>query len=310
MANPRLPAPHWDDLPDSVRLPFSPDDADLRHQLGLEWGLARPDGLLTVEGVAVLASGALLPVPHGLCFEVAWHRLPIDQQPAEQGSPAWVALSGPPLPTSVRALSGEIATSWQGDHAPALEELLVELLANAAVHRSYEGEHLTAPTKLEVFTDAIRIWTPGAPVARLARSGRWFTGCRLRNPTLGAALRQVGLVRLKGHTARGIQGMARSAGTELLLDVNDDGVTVMLRARDPAPQIEWRGAGARERRQIVLAAMRGQSWMTCREIAQRAAQPGSSTRRTLKALVDDGVVERERSGHSAPNQRYRVASSR
>ena len=310
MPTPSCPAVRWDELPDAVRLPFSPDEVDLGLGHGVEWGLALPDGDRTLEGVAVLASGARWAVPRGLCVEVASHRLPIDDGHAVDRPPAWLALSGPPIPTSVRALAAEVATSWQGEHAPALEELLVELLANAAAHRSYEGEQLGTPTKLEVFTDAIRLWSPGAPVARIARSGRWFTGCRLRNPTLASALREVGLVRLKGHSARGIQGMARAAGTELLLDTDGDGVETVLRTRTQESEVEPRGAGARERRQIILAAMRGRSWLTSREIAQLAEQPGSSTRRTLKALVDEGLVDRERSGHSAPNQRYRVARSR
>jgi ATP-dependent DNA helicase RecG len=108
---------------------------------------------------------------------------------------------------------------------------LDQLLANAIMHRNYEGTN--SPVRITWFDDRIEILSPGGPFGSVTRANFGQPGVAdYRNPNLAEALRVLGFVQRFGvgiATAR--RALAGAGHPSLELLVEDHHVCVIIRAR-------------------------------------------------------------------------------
>ncbi len=247
-----------------------------------------------------------------------------------------VERGGAPLSTvlvdgGVEALLKEVARL--SPHLDELRPLIREVLVNAVAHRSYFGDALKESVQVHVFTDGIRVSSPGRPLGRvLGRSGLPDKQYR-RNRHLATLLAMLGFADGRG---RGMDLLAAAlrrdkARVEMSADAAHCVVSVgtprlstgrceasgrrvrvrgrVVRGRAPArtSRSETKpAAGVDGARVVELLTKKGA--MTRREIQEALGTGRSTTGAMLARLCDDGLVRREGAARS-PSVRYLVASA-
>lgn len=106
---------------------------------------------------------------------------------------------------------------------------LQQLTRNALMHRNYEGAH--APVRITWYDDRVEIWSPGGPYGLVNQGNFGRPGVTdYRNPTLAAAMRNLGYVQRFGvglQTAR--RACVENGNPEPEFEVCPEYVAVTLR---------------------------------------------------------------------------------
>ena len=279
-------------------------------------------GILTPD-LAVTRAGALctqreLGPPHPL-------RAPVLLRRFEQGAPEVQHYGLPPVEEQpLEGPLGELLESLVGEllvvgplHTGPEDlrsDLLRELLVNAVGHRSLTDEVLEEPVLVEVFSDELRVTSPGGlcPEVSLAEGrlhGRWS-----RNPALMTLLGRLGLARQQGLGLARVLPATALTGCRLDLVANLDQVIAHV-VVDPALVLANVRPPAAERRQQLPKSLRHQRLLralsttpaqTRRELAGRLQCPGPTVRGDLRELIKRELVAPTNPAPRAPNQSYRL----
>jgi ATP-dependent DNA helicase RecG len=163
--------------------------------------LASPDGTPNVTGLLVLGHDPIAFIP-GAYIQF----LRIDGTSLLDPIMDRKELTGP-LPTILRRLDEitnahiRVATQIVGNTTDIAKPdypmvAMQQLLRNAVIHRNYETSH--APIQWYWFSDRIEIHNPGGLFGRAAERFGQLGGNDYRNPTIAAALYQLGFVQRFG----------------------------------------------------------------------------------------------------------------
>ncbi len=276
----------------------------------LEAGLATEDGDFTLAGAACLASGGR-GLPRALLVSLEWFELPREEAEAREERPSWIGFSPPPLHRGIEALAVELALRGvgPGQRQDIAIQLLREVLFNAVGHRSYHARFQDEAVVVRSWSNAIEVVSPGLLPRSVEVSEGWLRGRWSRNPRLMGQLTRHGCTHQQGIGRERIPGLAGRLGWTVSVFEDGEAVCYLL---ERTPQ---RLRSTRETRQRtsrdelharVLALLRERPPMKAAEIAEQLGVPGSTVRRALKQLHDDGRVEKTILEKSSPRQQYFV----
>jgi hypothetical protein len=189
--------------------------------------------------------------------------------------------------------------------APALREVLL----NAIVHRSYAPEDVERPVRVELYTDAVRVISPGPMLERVRQSDSALPKrAWCRNATLQGFLQALGHV-----SGRGFGFAALAEGGHGLRPVRvqhtRSSVAVLLRPSASAamvpPAPRRRGKSELGRDSIVsLVKVHGPLGRSQLEDLLGLSRPRVS--QLLAGLVKEGRVVPEEAARRSRHQRYRL----
>ncbi len=275
-----------------------------------------PSGQLTIAGA--LAFGRLgAKTPASLLVQEHRHTTgraevldgaPVTTSPTSHAGPARELLSD---------LAGSLVQVLAPRHADAkqAEVLARELLVNALGHRSFEPEFLDRPVKIDIFTDQVRIVSPGGlhPDVQLVK--RRLEGRRSRNPTLLSFLTDMGLARQEGTGLVWADDLARELGYTLHHSATESAVVAPLSVdpkrrvraarmdalRDPKKRLQSDSVD-----QMVLDSLTTDRYRNAKELMTMLGLPRSTLRKALERLDDRGLIERRHESRRSPHQAYRL----
>lgn len=223
--------------------------------------------------------------------------------------PVHARLVPPPEVEAVQAVASDVLAVHT--RAPdLLERALLEVLVNAVGHRSFAPAFVDEPVRVDVFTDLVRVTSPGAaprPVRALDGTivGRWS-----RNPKWMAELCSAGLGHQQGRGLAMAPRLARDAGYGFAVRSTLDAVVAELRAEPerwdlPRDRVRQRQPDAL-RAERILDQLTNADTLSVTELAEALQMPASTVRASLRRLVLDGRVEGTCEAARSPLQRYRL----
>jgi len=173
-----------------------------------------------------------------------------------------------------------------------------EAVANALIHRDY---HRLGAVHVRLENDALVVSNPGGLVDGVTLANLLTTEPRPRNRVLADAMKRIGIVERSGRGVDKIyRGLLKFGRPEPDYS-RTDGNNVVVRLGTDAADLDFgRLVVEQERRShaelpidslIALAALRELKRVTADELAGRIQRDAGSTKRTLEALVEGGLVE-------------------
>ena len=222
-----------------------------------------------------------------------------------------------PIPELLSDLAGSLLQVLAPRHADAAQaELLArELLVNALGHRSFEPAHRDQPVQVDIFTDQVRITSPGGlhPDVQLVK--RSLEGRRSRNPTLMAMLTGLGLARQEGTGVAWAQAISRELGYALQYTTTDDTVVATLNI-DPKRRVRAARMDAlRDPRkrlkpdsvdQMVLDCLTTDRYRSAKELMTTLGRSRGTIRNALERLEGRDLIERRHESRRSPHQGYKL----
>jgi len=188
-----------------------------------------------------------------------------------------------------------------------------EAVANALIHRDY---HRLGAVHVRMNDDALVVSNPGGLVEGVTLVNLLVTEPRPRNPALADAMKRIGIVERSGRGVdtiyRGLLRFGRPAPDYSRTDAQ----SVVLRLPTEAADLGFLKLVVEEenRRQgplpvdslIALATLHELKRMTADQLAARIQRDPATSKRTLEALVETGLVE----AHGSPRSRsYTLSAS-
>ena len=176
---------------------------------------SRRGRVITIAGLVALTQhpGSVLTAAQ---IVVERYACGVEEQVSARYAPAsnrvvnlWVGAALDELPTYLPALAGT-----------RIGPFLKEAILNAVAHRSYAPAHLHEPVRVQLFTDGIRVVSPGSALARVRVDGeRGPVATYCRNPRLMSLLAALGLSEGQGR------GCVLGQGRWTLTDISDGDVS-------------------------------------------------------------------------------------
>ena len=280
-------------------------------------GVLDQQGQISLAGVLCLVRGVQPPVPASWQIAIEWFGSDPVTVRKEGLAPIRFRTWSPPLPIAMDAILDEISVArlFRGRHAEHARAALAEILVNAVAHRCYESGPLE-PIRVRVYPDRVVVVSPGG-----WNGGGTVDGTtgeeredRIFNPRLHALLAALGFCRQQGLGLERARMFGRAVGMRLELDFGEAHVTASLvvdRQRSleiEAPERERSAvlkAPAMVRQERVLDLLRRRVSASKKEIAEALGIPAPSVAKTLKELMEAGLVVRTDRSPRSPLQRYR-----
>lgn len=279
--------------PDLLRRLRRATTADLAH-LGAE-----TNGALTTTGIVTLAAATPSPPPWAGFRVSTWPGALVDHP--RLSAPTEVRRLHLPTVTYIDVLADEIAVLL-GERLPnalfdSVREAAEELLVNAVAHRDYT---IDAPIDVDLFTNAVRITSPGAPAHANVVDGA-FVGAGARNPALQHLLRLLGRGRQQGMGWPQCLALASAAGLHLQASVDENSTVVTLAIAPPERvRVERTAQHGTERRlrlpggtwdtRVLELLGDGEAWRP-KDIQAALDIPRSTLTTVLRRLADQGHIE-------------------
>ncbi len=222
-----------------------------------------------------------------------------------------------PMPELLSDLAGALVQVLAPRHADAAQaELLArELLVNALGHRSFESEHRDRPVQIDIFTDQVRITSPGGLHSDVRLVKRGLEGRRSRNPTLMGLLTNLGLARQEGTGVAWAHDIARELGYALQHTTTDDTVVATLNI-DPKRRVRAARMDAlRDPRkrlkpdsvdQMVLDCLTTDRYRSAKELMTMLGRSRGTIRNAIERLEGRDLIERRHESARSPHQGYRL----
>lgn len=173
-----------------------------------------------------------------------------------------------------------------------------EAVANALIHRDY---HRLGAVHVRLQDDALVISNPGGLVEGVTLVNLLVTEPRPRNPALADAMKRIGIVERSGRGVdtiyRGLLRFGRPAPDYSRTDAQS--VVLCLPTEDADLAFLKLVVDEENRRQgplpvdslIALATLHELKRMTAEQLAERIQRDPATSKRTLEALVETGLVE-------------------
>lgn len=210
-------------------------------------------------------------------------------------------------PSELRSAARELTEETQ-----LPEDVLLELLVNAVVHRSY-APGLQGPIRAEGRVGFLRIESPGgAPSPRLMSPNE--PGSFQRNPQLARAYAEAGLGEGRGGGLAVVRRELQARRWSISVECTGEQVVVTAAqvsegapvpaeplAVDRQPLPHPFGEGGRH--QAVLAVVSPGRRMRSNEVAEALGWPPSTTKRVVRELVDRGKLVFTEPHRNSPRQR-------
>ena len=222
-----------------------------------------------------------------------------------------------PMPELLSDLAGSLVQVLAPRHADAkqAEVLARELLVNALGHRAFEPAHLDQPVKIDIFTDQVRIMSPGGLHQDVKLVKHSLHGRRSRNPTLMGFLTDLGLARQEGTGLAWAQDLARELGYTLHHIATDDAVVTTL-SIDPKRRVRAARMDAlRDPRkrlqpdsvdQMVLDCLNQDRYRSAKELVTTLGRSRGTIRNALERLEERDLIERRHESRRSPHQGYKL----
>ncbi len=166
---------------------------------------------------------------------------------------------------------------------------LREMLLNALVHRNYMG----SMTQLRVMDDRLSLWNAGAlplelTVEKLFRAHRSIP----RNPLIAEVCYRVGYIDSWGRGIEKITDACKAAGLpEPFIEENTGGVAVELIKTPVKTPVKTPAKTPVKTPDAILQTLKGDSYLTLAEVADRIGKSVSAVERAAKKLRDQGKLE-------------------
>lgn len=274
-----------------------------------------PTGELTIAGALAFGRLGEKTPP---CLLVREHRHSTGRAEILDGAPVSTSPTTHtgPMPELLSDLAGSLVQALAPRHTDAkqAEVLGRELLVNALGHRSFAPGHLDQPVRIAIFTDQVRITSPGGlhPDVRLVK--RHLEGRRSRNPTLMGLLTDLGLARQEGTGLAWAHDLARELGYALHHSATEDAVVATL-SIDPKRRVRAARMDAlRDPRtrlqpdavdQMVLDCLTADRYRSAKELMTMLGRSRSTIRNALERLEERDLIERRHESKRSPQQAYR-----
>lgn len=252
----------------------------------------------TIAADVALGAGARVELRHTLAS--------LAHAAERGGAPAHATVCTGLLPVVLDQVQAATARALGDAAAPALREVLL----NAVVHRSYAPANEARPVVVDIFTDAVKLTSPGPVLARVLRGKPTLGRAWCRNPTLQRMLQALGEL---SATGQGLSPLLQGAfGLQpLQLRSDPDSVSVTLRSagrRAALPPAPRRRPKTEARKDEVVAQIEAHGPLGRAQLEELLGLGRARVNQLLAELVEEGRLVPERDAPRSRLQRYHLPS--